>query len=162
MSDEALKVFMLEMPGDLLDKKYYVPEAGAKAQPEKVWCFVNPFERALPVPNPTIKVERPADKLDVAALRHMNSAEEYSLFKCKKKYTLVIKQFSMPTVAAPRNEPVPVGFFNPLGLVKKSSPVDCAAKSAPFRRGFAQDQARSLRLAHELLQPGDHRRFRQR
>jgi hypothetical protein len=129
------RVFKLEHDGDLLDSKYYVAAEGAAkgshVDPERV--FVNPFDRAFPVHNPTIKMERPADanQLDVAALKHMNSAEDFSLLKCPKNFTLVIKQFNTPTIAAPRNEPAPTtGLWDTLGFGKKNEHVDFAAENA--------------------------------
>jgi hypothetical protein len=127
-------VFKLQQDGDLLDTKYYVAAENNKAHqvaPERV--FVNPFDRAFPVHNPTIKMERPTDanQLDVAALRHMNSAEDLSLLKCPKNFTLVIKQFNTPTIAAPRNEPAPTsGLWDSLGFGKKNEHVDFAAENA--------------------------------
>jgi hypothetical protein len=126
-------VFKLEQDGDLLDRKFYTPEEGAKGDGRQEVVFVNPFERAFPVHNPTIKMDRPTDgsKLDVAALKHMNSAEDFSLFKCPKNYTLVIKQFNTPAVTSPRNEPTPTsGWLDTFGLGKKAERVDVAAENA--------------------------------
>ncbi len=136
------KVFSLHEPGDLLDVKYYKAEEGSKngRPPEAV--FVNPFARALPVHNPTTKVERSEEKLDVANLKRLNSEEDFSLFKCKKNYTLVIKQFSLPSFTAPRNEPAPVNFLDAFGLGKKSGEnADIAAENAHrFAEGLRKAQ----------------------
>jgi hypothetical protein len=127
------KLFTLQTPGDLLDTKFYVADTdakGKKGEQKSEIAFISPFMRAMPVHNPTSKVERPADagKLDVAALKHMNSEEEYSLFRCPKNYTLAIKQFHMPAQAMPRSEPA---FFDGFGLGKKASNQnDFAAENA--------------------------------
>ena len=59
---------------------------------------LSPFTGAFVVHNPTIKQERPADwdKVDMAALKNLNCAENYSLLNCKKPYTLVVKEFLLP------------------------------------------------------------------
>jgi hypothetical protein len=123
------EVFKLEKTGDLLDTKFYTsdPDGKSKSKTGTELVYVNPFMRAMPVHNPTTKVERPADagKLDVAALRHMNSDEDFSLFKCKKTYTLAIKQFSLPTQTGVRNDPAPFGFGK-----KQADHADHAAENA--------------------------------
>jgi hypothetical protein len=98
---------------------------------EAVW--VNPFTRAMLVRNPAIKVDRPADwdKLDVAALKRMNAAEDFSLLKCNRNYTLAIKQFALPTMTGHRDEAPSGGFWDPFGMGKKSKDhtdpaADCA------------------------------------
>jgi hypothetical protein len=80
--------------------------------------------RAMPVPNPTVKTQRPTEKLDVATLKHMNSEEEFSLFKCRRKYTLVIKQFNLPARAVTRKDSGAGGLLDNIGLGKKSSGHD--------------------------------------
>jgi hypothetical protein len=93
--------------------------------------YVNPFERAFVVRNPTVKVERPAewDKLDIEALRRMNSEEEYSLLQNKKRLTLAIKQYQTPTTVEQRGAARPNGLLTAMGL-RKSEQVDAAAENA--------------------------------
>jgi hypothetical protein len=127
------RVFKLVYDGDLLDTKYYTGAEGAKQKVDPERVYVSPFDRAFPVHNPTIHVDKPADanKLDVAALKHLNSAEDYSLFKCPRNFTLVIKQFNTPTVTGPRNEPAPSDSWWPnFGFSKKTERVDMAAENA--------------------------------
>lgn len=128
------KLFTLEREGDLLDTKFYTSDPNAKVNVKQEAVFVNPFDRAFPVHNPATRMERPADanQLDVAALKHMNAAEELSLFKCKKNFTLVIKQFNTTTVTGLRGEPTPAsgGFFENFGFGKKTEHVDVAAENA--------------------------------
>lgn len=55
---------------------------------------VNPLAHAFVVPNPTVPQQRPApeDGPD-PMLKKLNSDEPYSLLKCRKPYTLVVKEF---------------------------------------------------------------------
>ncbi len=149
------RMFTLVQVGDLLDSKFYTSDPSGKPTANQEAVFVSPFDRAFPVHNPSIKVERPAEanKLDVAALRHLNSAEDLSLFNCKKNYTLVIKQFNTPTVTGLRHEQPPAsGFWDSFGFGKKAERVDGAAENcASARRGAAQEPAGSLCPAHEVL-----------
>jgi hypothetical protein len=57
----------------------------------------------------------------------MNAEEPYSLLKCKKRYTLVVKQYSVPTTVTPGND-APGGLLD--GLTNKEVRVDAAALSA--------------------------------
>jgi hypothetical protein len=63
-------------------------------------AYVNPFTTAFVVHNPLLKIERPAEwqKQDMEILRKLNRGESYSLFNCKKPYTLMVKQFLLPSV----------------------------------------------------------------
>jgi hypothetical protein len=117
-----------------LDMKFVANEGSAKESGEAVKCYVNPFERTLVVRNPALpKFQRPADwdKVDVEALRRMNSEEPLSLLKCNKAFTLVIKEFSLPSITTPRNAPASGGFWDALGLGKKGADsIDVAADNA--------------------------------
>jgi hypothetical protein len=118
-----------------LEMQFYEREDEPKdpAVNKKEVAWVNPFFRAQAVRNPVIKVDRPADwdKLDVATLKRMNVEEEFSLLKCKHNYTLAIKQFSLPTSMAQRNEGPTAGFWDPFGVGKKAKDhVDPAADGA--------------------------------
>lgn len=101
------------------------------SNPKKVASYVNPFSLTFVVRNPAIKVERPSewDKLDIVALRRMNSEEDYSLLKCKRNYTLVIKQFNLPTVTMHRKE-TQAGFLDGFGMGKKKDHIDAVAETA--------------------------------
>jgi hypothetical protein len=117
-----------------LDISFYTEEEG---KPKREGVYVNPFAHALVVHNPTSKVERPSDvgKLDVAVLKRLNSEEEYNLLKCKKPWTLVIKQFNVPSVTTPRSE---AGLLETMGL-KKTAQTDYAAENAhELARGLRQ------------------------
>lgn len=102
--------------------------------PEKVNVkdikYQNPFAKAFVVHNPVLKVERPREweQSEAAALRKLNQGEDYSLFNCTKPYTLVIKQFSTPSVLQPRS--ASGTFLAALGLGKTGDGIDTAAHNA--------------------------------
>jgi hypothetical protein len=81
-----------------LEVKYYRLEDGGKGnkKEQREAYYVNPFKRAFVCRNPTVKQETQAPKMDVAALRQMNADEPYSLFHCKKPFTLAVKEFQTP------------------------------------------------------------------
>jgi hypothetical protein len=58
--------------------------------------FVNPFTKAFPVRNPSIKegVQQTDVTEEMKLLRHFNRGEEFCLLQCKKPFTLAIKQFN--------------------------------------------------------------------
>lgn len=62
---------------------------------------VNPFLSAMVVRNPTIKREKPRREEDYAFLKKLNSEEEYNLLKCRKPWTLAIKQYNGLTMIKP-------------------------------------------------------------
>jgi hypothetical protein len=97
-------------------------------RPKKEAAYVNPFTRALVVPNPAIKLEKPP-VWDIAALRRMNAEEDFSLLKCKRNYTLVIKQFNLPSITAHRSE-TQSGFWDSFGMGKKKDQIDAVAETA--------------------------------
>src|SRR5207247_9197608 len=74
-------------------------------------------------------VEKPPS-WDIAALRRMNSEEDFSLLQCKRNYTLVIKQFNLPSVTAHRNETQSGGFWDSFGMGKKKDQIDAVAETA--------------------------------
>jgi hypothetical protein len=66
--------------------------------PTQEWIPANPFLRSLVVPNPSVprKAQQPTE-FDIHVLRHLNSAEPYSLLRCGRKITLAIKEYRVPT-----------------------------------------------------------------
>jgi hypothetical protein len=136
------KLFKLQEDGDLFDIAFHVPEKGVKEATKAEGVAVNPFTHALVVHNPTLKVERPENKLDVEVLRRFNAEEEYSLLKCKKNYTLVIKQFNLPSVTAPQDSAPGSSFLDSVGAGKKST-----ANHADYAAENAHELAKALRKA---------------
>ena len=67
----------------------------AKSEVSNIGGFANPFLTAFVVPNPTLPPPKPATSASetIANLRHLNSAEEFSLFKCPGNWTLVVKSY---------------------------------------------------------------------
>jgi hypothetical protein len=65
---------------------------------------VNPFTRGMVVHNPTDPVNHATglNDDDLRLLRLLNEDESFSLLQCRKPYTLVVKQFSLPMVLQPK------------------------------------------------------------
>jgi hypothetical protein len=78
------------------------PNAPAAAQRE-----TNPFATSFVVHNPTVPVTRVVDDEDTAkALRYLNSEESYSVYKCRKPWTLAIASYQgMSSVASKSASP---------------------------------------------------------
>ena len=96
--------------------------------------LISPFDRAFVVRNPTEKVERKSewDLLDLDGLKRMNSEEPYSLLKCTKPWTLVIKQFSLSTVVTSAEDKGGGGLLDRFGFggKKDDDRIDGAALNA--------------------------------
>jgi hypothetical protein len=58
--------------------------------------YLNPFKRAFACRNPSVKQDAQQERVDVAALKRLNADESYSLFTCKKPFTLAVKEFQTP------------------------------------------------------------------
>lgn len=110
-----------------LEVKSYTRGEGAKA--EAVRFYVNPYKRSFVCRNPTVKHEAAEPvKLDVAALRRFNADEPYSLFNCKKTYTLAVKEFQTPNVMHDRETNGSI--WNSLGGFGKTERPDTTKISA--------------------------------
>jgi hypothetical protein len=69
----------------------YVPDPKTGQLREQA---VNPFQTAFVCHNPTVPVEKPKQDADLSErLKEYNAHESYSLLKCSKPYTLVIKAY---------------------------------------------------------------------
>lgn len=127
---------------DLETMFYQATEGDQKKNSRSEVRYVNPFKRAFVCRNPTVKHEAPVQKIDVAALRRMNADEPYSLFNCKKPFTLAVKEFQTPYMMQDRTtSPSAWDFLN------KSDRVDGAAISA---RNLAES-LRKLKLDAYVL-----------
>jgi hypothetical protein len=115
-----------------LDKKFHAevdPKTGKVKKGEEI--FVNPFQQAFVVRNPTVKQEQHAgwSQQDLVALRKLNSAEDYSLFKCQQKFTLAVRSFPLPGAVQSRS--ASGKFLETLGLGGKNGEnLDAAAVNA--------------------------------
>ncbi|MBM3997790.1 MAG: hypothetical protein FJ303_27150 [Planctomycetes bacterium] len=97
--------------------------------------YSNPFRRAFAARNPSLPKEQlvsnPAEEMKF--LQHVNRGEEFTLLKCTRPFTLVIKQYNMQhkTMA---NKKEMTGFiekFNSLGNIFKAGEwQDVAAHNA--------------------------------
>src|SRR5437868_4497453 len=74
---------------------------------------VNPFTTAIAIPNPTVPQQQAKPKFDPAWTK-LNAYEKYSLLKCPKRYTLVVKEYLGNTVVQPHTGVS--GFMDMLGL----------------------------------------------
>lgn len=107
---------------------------------ERKHAYDNPFLKAFPARNPTIKAEDPANERnaeEVKFMRRINESEPLSLFKCPKAFTLVIKQFSSQlkvidnsTVDPKEQQTAFLKHFSGLNFWKKGEWQDYAAHNA--------------------------------
>jgi hypothetical protein len=96
----------LPTPSKELVDSVVVAGLDEKGQPTKQESVpINPFLRAFPVPNPTVPVQKPADKPD-PFLKQLNSEEPYSVFSCGKPWTLAVKEFYGENRVVSHNTPV--------------------------------------------------------
>ena len=122
-------------------------EKTGKVNKEEI-VYVNPFAKAFVVHNPALKIEKNQgmDESERTALQMLNRGEDYSLFNCKKPYTLVIKQFSTPRVVQPRSSSGT--FLTALGLGKTGDGIDTAAHNA---HNLAELMRKSFQLEAYVL-----------
>lgn len=88
---------------------------------------VNPFPRAFVVRNPAARTDQQAQQNQVDPLwKKLNAKEEFSLLKCKKNYTLVVKYYQGPAVvessfnSRPKND---AGFLAKIGILGKAPDI---------------------------------------
>jgi hypothetical protein len=74
---------------------------------------VNPFTTAFVIRNPTVAQQQAKPKFDPAWTK-LNAYEDYSLLKCPRRYTLVVKEYVGNTVVQPHSGVS--GFMDLLGL----------------------------------------------
>jgi len=69
-------------------------------------AYLNPFLSAFVVRNPTAAVDHTADKAPDPFLKKLNSGETYSIYKCKKPFTLAVAIFQgAPLLQQPDSDP---------------------------------------------------------
>ena len=66
-------------------------------------AFLNPYTTAIVVPNPAIRSDQNAKQAVDPALVMFNKEEPLSLLKTRKKYTLMVKGFTIPTTVQPKD-----------------------------------------------------------
>jgi hypothetical protein len=102
-------------PPRKLQHTAYVPDAATGRMQEQA---VNPFKTAFVVPNPTASVEKAADDKPDPRLKEYNADESYSLLKCPKPWTLVVKSYQGASVI--QSQSTPNSVMEKLGLGKKA------------------------------------------
>jgi hypothetical protein len=92
---------------------------------------VDPLTHGMVVHNPTIQMQTAAvDKeADMRLMRLLNEDEPFSLLKCPKKYTLAVKQFSLP-VEIKQQQVKSSSLFDKLNFGGSTEKEDGAAISA--------------------------------
>jgi hypothetical protein len=87
-------------PSEKLQLKRYVPGPNGKMQEEAV----NPFQGAFVCHNPSMPAEKLAmDDGPDPRLKDYNAGESYSLLKCSKPWTLVVKSYTGTSVVQAQN-----------------------------------------------------------
>jgi hypothetical protein len=122
-----------------------------KDHKEGEYAFVNPFASAFVVHNPLLKIDRPKEweQEDMALLRKLNRGEDYSLLNCKKPYTLMVKQFLLPSVVQPKS--AGGKFLESIGLGKNTNSENAALNAhnmAKLFRDVFRDSATESYVLH--------------
>jgi hypothetical protein len=95
---KALKVMKEQLP--IPDKNKVALEKYAAwdaVGPNKQDVEVNPFKRAFLARNPSLpKQMSTGPEWDIGVLRSLNADESYSLLRCPKKLTLMVREFRLP------------------------------------------------------------------
>jgi hypothetical protein len=89
---------------------------------------INPFETAFVTHNPTVPVEVPEQPKFDPFWKTLNKNEEYSLLRCKKPWTLVVKDYQGLQVIQPQQGPK--NLLEKLGLTKQKPGVGLGAAAA--------------------------------
>lgn len=92
------------VPLDVVQAAFPDPAAkeGKKAY-QQHGAYVNPFQSSFVVHNPTVPMPKEDDKPD-AFLKQLNADEDYSLLRCRKPWTIAVKQFAGMAILKPKNE----------------------------------------------------------
>lgn len=94
------RIKRLPAPGDkfcILGDRV-VPGKSEKGE-QGVWVQqlrISPFSNAFVARNPTAPPEQTVDKGDAAFLKEINSGESFSIYKCRKPWTLAVAVFQAP------------------------------------------------------------------
>ena len=77
----------------IITKVAYQEETRLDQKPELEGSYINPFAMAFVSHNPTINMEKKADPKLEAFMKKINAHEKYSVYGCRKPWTLVVAQF---------------------------------------------------------------------
>jgi hypothetical protein len=81
----------------------------ARGQQGSEAAYINPFKTAMTAPNPAVRRGTPGQAPPAdPALAKLNEAEELSLLKARKPWTLLVKRFIVPTHVQSRDGDVSV------------------------------------------------------
>lgn len=118
------KVRKLKPPADRFSTKAVFAEddpTGKKVN-QKGYGFINPFQTAFVIHNPTIPLQKQQDDPEVADafLKELNANNEYNVLKCSKPWTLVVKVYQGQTLMQSPKSP---SIMQRLGLSKKEPDI---------------------------------------
>jgi hypothetical protein len=134
----ALKSFRLLEPrcpsSRLLPKLFLVPRPDATDQERELASKakdgipVKPFVRSFVTRNALVAQDHTRDKLTDPALKKFNAYEEYSLLKCKKRYTALVAAYQgLSTIQA---DSAPTSVWEKLFGKNQGSMLEASAKNA--------------------------------
>jgi hypothetical protein len=126
----------LERPPDKFCDLAYVEGTDGNQKSNVVQrAFISPFQSSFVVRNPTVPLEGPKETGPDPFLKTLNANEEYSLLRCRKSWTLVIKDFQGAAVVVPKDQ-VKKSFWEKLGFARDS--VELLNASALQAHAFAE------------------------
>jgi hypothetical protein len=103
-------------PSQKLQGVAYVPDAAGKMHEEAV----NPFRGAFVCRNPSVPAEKQAaDNQPDPRLKEYNAGESYSLLKCRKPWTLVVKSYRGASMV--QSQSTPSSVMEKFGLTGKKA-----------------------------------------
>ena len=109
------------------------PEEGGKVSGEAT--YLNPFKNAMVFPNPSIR-RTPAQGVPMdPVIVKLNESEPLSLLKCRKSWTLAVKDFSVPTTVQSKDQE---GGIMAKLFGKANDPADLLEATAKQAQEFAK------------------------
>src|SRR5262249_45072099 len=95
--------------------KVVEPAKDGKGKSEVREEIVNPLSRAFVTRNPTMPQQAAGYKPD-AFWKELNAEEDYSVLKCKARWTLAVAQFDTTRIVQSKAKPSEGGFLEKLGM----------------------------------------------
>lgn len=106
---------------------------------------VSPFVNSFVVRNTMLPLEKPRDDKTNALIRKLNAGERFSVFQCRKPFTLVVAQFQGLSII--ETEKQNAGFFEKLMRSSRGQTLTASAQNAIELCG-ALRQSKSLKEAN--------------